>query len=68
MTLTNNTLGTITFSYNGTLSTSFNEAFAKDYSRSTFYSNYISILQNAEDKYEDVYANWWETMYKGGSN
>ena len=33
MTLTNNTLGTITFSYNGTLSDSFNEAFTKDYSR-----------------------------------
>lgn len=68
MTLTNNTLGTITFSYTGTLSTSFNEAFAKDYSRSTFYSNYISILQNAEDKYEEVYTGWWNNMYKGGSN
>lgn len=68
MTLTSNTLGTITFSYNGTLSTSFNEAFAKDYSRSTFYSNYISILQNAEDKYEEVYTGWWNNMYKGGAN
>ena len=68
MTLTNNTLGTITFSYNGTLSDSFNEAFTKDYSRSTFYSNYISILQNAEDNYEEVYTDWWNNMYKGGSN
>jgi hypothetical protein len=68
MTLTNNALGTITFSYNGTLSTSFNEAFAKDYSRSTFYSKYISILQNNEDNYEEVYTGWWNNMYKGGSN
>ena len=68
MTLTNNTLGTITFSYNGTLSDSFNEAFTKDYSRSTFYSNYISILQNSEDNYEEVYTDWWNNMYKGGSN
>ena len=68
MTLTNNALGTITFSYTGALSDSFNEAFAKDYSRSTFYSKYISILQNNEDNYEEVYTGWWNNMYKGGSN
>ena len=68
MTLTNNALGTITFSYTGELSDSFNEAFAKDYSRSTFYSKYISILQNNEDNYEEVYTGWWNNMYKGGSN
>lgn len=67
-TLTNNALGTITFSYTGALSDSFNEAFAKDYSRSTFYSKYISILQNNEDNYEEVYTGWWNNMYKGGSN
>ena len=70
MLIIDNAIGTITFKDNTkAVASTFNEAFIKDYSRSSFYENYKAINIKTADSYkEETYAGWWTNMYKGGNN
>ena len=60
-------LGTITYEYNGELSSEFNEAFVAEYEtlgRAGYLAKYNTILQNSEDGYDSPYENWWTKMYQ----
>ena len=68
-------LGEITFSYNGELSSSFNDAFKAEYNaegRDGFLVIYREKTQNAENNYDSELASWWTDMYQqkaqGGNN
>ena len=69
MLIINNVLGTITFKDDkAAVASTFNADFIKAYSRSSFYETYKSTSIKAADNYAEQTNNWWNEMYKGGSN
>jgi hypothetical protein len=72
LTIIGNVLGEIEYKNNdAAVKSTFNDTFIEGYTRSAFYSEYLSIMQDSADGYEEETSSleWWNMLYtaKGGN-